>query len=184
MVQLGVNPEVAGKESLISYFSRSGMNYVGGTIQDLPVGNTEVVAKAIHELTGGKIFQIVPSSSYPQDYERTTEVAQRELRNNARPELATHLENPDDYGVIFLGFPNWWGTMPMPVFTFLEENKFQGKTIAPFCTHEGSGMGRSVDDIRRTCPEAKVLDGLAIRGGDVKEARAGIERWISSVLPR
>jgi flavodoxin len=169
---------VNDSRSLIACFSRSGNNYVGGSIVNLPVGNTEVVAKMIQEMTKGTLFHIEAVKAYPGDYTETTEVAQQELRANARPELTGHLEILASYDMIFLGYPNWYGTMPMPVFTFLEEYDFSGKTIAPFCTHEGSGMGRSVEDIRKMCPQSAVTDGLAIRGGDVKNAQNGVSGWL------
>ncbi len=118
------------EKCLIAYFSRAGNNYVSGNIVNLPIGNTEVVAKMIQEIIGGDLFRIDPVNSYPDDYTETTEVAEKELHDNARPELSSHVENMDSYNVIFLGYPNWWGTMPMPVFTFLEEYDFSGKTIS------------------------------------------------------
>ena len=163
---------------LIAYFSRPGNNYVNGKIVNLTVGNTEVVAKMIQEMTEGDLFHIEAVNAYPKDYTETTEVAQQELRTNARPKLSRHLESMASYDVIFLGHPNWWGTMPMPVFTFLEEYDVSGKTIVPFCTHEGSGQGRSVSDIRKMCPQSTVLDGLAIRGGDVKNAQNEVSGWL------
>jgi len=166
---------------LIAYFSRPGNNYVGGSIVNLPVGNTEVVATMIQNMTGGDLFHIESVNAYPNDYMETTEVAQAELRANARPKLTRHLENMASYDVIFLGHPNWWGTMPMPVFTFLEEYDLSGKTIASFCTHEGSGTGRSVADIKKMCPHSTVLDGLAIRGGDVKNAQDVVARWLRDI---
>jgi flavodoxin len=135
------------EKCLIAYFSREGNNYVGGRIVNLPIGNTEVVAK-------------------------------KELNNNARPELSNHVQNMDSYNVIFLGYPNWWGTMPMAVFTFLEEYDFSGKNIIPFCTHEGSGLGHSESDIKKLCPNANVQKGLSIRGGSVKGAKNDISRWL------
>jgi len=164
--------------SMIAYFSRPGNNYVNGTIVNLPVGNTEVVATMIREITGGDLFHIEAMNAYPGDYTETTEVAKEELRTSARPKLTRQLENFASYDAIFLGYPNWWGTMPMPVFTFLEEYALSGKTIVPFCTHEGSGLGRSVADIKKTCPEATVLAGLAIRGGDVNNARGAVSGWL------
>ena len=163
---------------MIAYFSRSGNNYVSGTIVDLPVGNTEVVAKMIQDMTEGDLFHIEAVNAYPEDYTETTEVAQQELRSNARPKLSSHPESLASYDVIFLGYPNWYGTMPMPVFTFLEEYNFSGKTIAPFCTHEGSGLGRSVADIKKVCPQSTVLKGLAVRGGDVKNAQNEVTAWL------
>jgi flavodoxin len=171
------------KESkyLIVYFSRPGNNYVGGRIANLPVGNTEVVAKMIHKIMGGDIFRIESVNAYPADYTETTEVAEQELRANARPKLTGHLESMASYNVVFLGYPNWWGTMPMPVFTFLEEYDLSGRKIVPFCTHEGSGIGRSVTDIKKLCPRSTILDGLAVRGGDAKNAHNEVSAWLSNI---
>jgi flavodoxin len=169
---------ISNSDCLIAYFSRSGNNYVSGTIKNLPVGNTEIVAKMIQEMTGGDLFHIEAVNAYPEDYLETTEVAQKELRANARPKLTSHLEILASYELIFLGYPNWYGTMLMPVFTFLEEYNFAGKTIAPFCTHEGSGMGRSIMDIRKICPQSTILEGLAIRGSDVKNAQDEVLQWL------
>ncbi len=166
------------KECLIAYYSRKGNNIVSGRIENLPVGNTEVVAKMIHEMTEGDVFRIDTVNSYPEDYTETTEVAKKELQENARPELYNHVENMDSYNVIFLGYPNWWGTMPMVLFTFLEEYDFSQKNIIPFCTHEGGGLGRSQNDIAKICPQSTVLDGLAIRGGDVKNAQNSVSKWL------
>jgi flavodoxin len=166
------------RKSLIAYFSRAGNNYVGGDIVNLPVGNTEVAANMIRKLTDSDIFRIDTVKAYPEDYHETTDVAKQELRQNARPELSGHVDNMADYSLIYLGYPNWWGTMPMAVFTFLEEYEFAGKTIIPFCTHEGSEMGRSESDIRKACPDASVLKGLPIRGGSVQRAEEDIADWL------
>ncbi|MGZ4941939.1 MAG: flavodoxin [Halobacteriota archaeon] len=166
-------------KNLVAYFSREGKNIISsGDIIDLPVGNTEVVAQMIQEATGSDRFRIEAVNPYPEDYRQTTEMAKKEQRANARPELTAHVENMDAYDVIFLGYPNWWSTMPMPVFTFLEEYDFAGKTIAPFCTHEGSSLGRSVTDIKALCPHSTVLDGLAVRGSDVQRAREQVSEWL------
>lgn len=169
------------EKCLIAYFSREGNNYVSGNIVNLPIGNTEVVTKMIHEITEGDIFRIDTVNSYPEDYMETTEVAQKELRDDARPELSSHVENMDSYNVIFLGYPNWWGTMPMAVFTFLEEYDFSGKTIVPFCTHEGSGLGNSEKDIAKLCPQSTIQDSIAVRGGDVENARNDIAKWLRKI---
>jgi flavodoxin len=166
------------KKSLIAYFSRKGNNYVSGNIVNLPVGNTEVAATMIQKITGSDIFHIEAAKPYPKDYTEATEVAQREKRANARPELTGKVDDMDSYDVIFLGYPNWWGTFPTPVATFLESYDFSGKTIVPFCTHEGSGMGRSESDIKKLCPGAKVKKGLPIRGGSVQGAEKEIFQWI------
>ena len=165
-------------KSLIAYFSRKGNNYAGGSIVHLQIGNTEILAKKIQEMTGGDLFKIETVKLYPEDYTETTQVAQDELRKKARPELAEKVINMDSYDTVYLGYPNWWGTMPMAVCTFLESYDFSGKTIIPFCTHEGSGIGSSERDIVKCCPNAKVLSGLAVRGGSVGTADKDIEGWL------
>ncbi|MBU4439141.1 MAG: flavodoxin [Firmicutes bacterium] len=169
------------EKCLIAYFSRNGNNYVSGKIVNLPVGNTEVVANMLEELTGGTLFQVESQNDYPADYTETTEVAQQELRANARPMITDQVENMDAYDVIFLGYPNWWGTMPMPVFTFLEDYDFSGKTIVPFCTHEGSGLGHSEKDIAKMCPTATVLKGLAINGSAAGSAKSSVSKWLDKI---
>lgn len=165
---------------LIAYFSRKGDNYVGGRIVDLPVGNTEVAARMIQAHAGGELFRIDTVKPYPADYTETTEVAQRELREKARPALAGRMPDMAAYDVVLLGYPNWWNTMPMAVCTFLESCEFAGKTILPFCTHEGSGLGRSEADIRRLCPGAQVLKGLSITGSHVRKAESTIVAWLQA----
>lgn len=166
---------------LIAYFSREGNNYVSGKIVNLPMGNTEVVANMIQEITESDVFRIDTVNSYPKDYTETTNVAKKELNDNARPALFSYVENIDCYNVIFLGYPNWWGTMPMPVFTFLEEYDFSGKTIIPFCTHEGSGLGHSEKDIAKLCTKATVLKGMAINGSRVNNAKKDVTSWLSKI---
>ncbi|WP_094550098.1 flavodoxin [Petroclostridium xylanilyticum] len=172
---------MTNSKSLIAYFSRKGNSYVAGSIVNLPIGNTEVIAKKIQELTGSDMFQIKTVKSYPEDYTETTNVAQEEKRKNARPKLTEIVEEMNSYDVIYIGYPNWWGTMPMAVFTFLESYDFSGKTIIPFCTHEGSGMGSSERDIKKLCPNAKVLSGLAIRGGSVDRADKDVANWLKKL---
>jgi len=169
------------EKCLIACFSREGNNYVSGKIVNLPVGNTKVVADMIREITGGDVFRIDTVKSYPRYYTATTNVAKKELNDNPRPELSSHVENMDSYNVIFLGYPNWWGTIPMPVFTFLEEYDFSGKTIVPFCTHEGSGLGRSEKDIAKLCPKATLLKGLAIQGSRVSAAKKDVADWLNKI---
>jgi flavodoxin len=172
---------MANSKSLIAYFSRKGNNYVEGSILNLPIGNTEVIAKKIQKLTGSDIFQIRTVKSYPEDYTETANVAREEQRENARPELIGILENIDSYEFIYVGYPNWYGTMPMAVFTFLESYDFSGKTIIPYCTHEGSGMGSSERDIKKLCPNANVLSGLAIQGGKVERADKDVANWLKKI---
>jgi flavodoxin len=165
---------------LIAYFSRKGNNYARGGVVNLATGNTEIAARTIQKLVGGDAFRIDTVKEYPADYEKTTQVAQAELRQGARPEIKGRVEDMSGYDVLFLGYPNWWGTLPMAVFTFLEGYDFTGKTILPFCTNEGSGMGHSESDIKKLCPKAKVQKGLAIRGTAVKDAEGDIADWIAA----
>jgi len=165
---------------LIAYYSRKGQNYVGGSIVNLTVGNTEVIANKIQALTGGELFEIQTVKTYPTDYTETTKVAMNEKKGNARPELTATVKNPDSYDIIYLGYPNWWGTFPMAVFTFLESADFSGKTIIPFCTHEGSGLGHSEQDIQKLCPTARIEKAIAIRGGNVNNADKQIEDWVKN----
>jgi flavodoxin len=169
------------KKSLSVYYSRKGNNYVGGSIVNLPIGNTEVIAKKIQGLTRSDLFQIQTVKPYPEDYTETTCVAQNELSGNARPELTEMVADMDSYEVIYIGYPNWWGTMPMAVFTFLDAYDFSGKTIVPYCTHEGSGLGSSELDIKKHCPTAKVLSGLAIKGGSVGGAGKDLANWLKKL---
>lgn len=165
---------------LIIYFSREGNNYVNGNIINLPIGNTEIVAKTIAKISGGDLFKVISSTAYSEDYNECTRQAKEELRSNARPELISSPERIDQYDTIILGYPNWWGTMPMPVWTFLEKFDFTGKTIYPFCTHEGSGLGNSEAHIRTLCPTATVKKGLAILGSNVNSANNDIEEWLNN----
>lgn len=133
--------------ALIAYFSRADQNYFGGRLKNISVGNTEQAARILEKITGADMFKIEPVQPYSKDYNICISQAQEDQRRNARPELTHYPESIDQYDVIYLGYPNYWGTMPMQVFTFLEHFDFSGKTICPFCTHEGSGIGRSEADI-------------------------------------
>jgi flavodoxin len=155
------------KKILVAYFSHS--------------GNTRVIANQIHENVGGDIFEIVTVDPYPTEYNAVVDQAKQEQEDNYRPELATGVENMSSYDVVFIGYPNWWGTMPMPVFSFLEEYNFSGKTIIPFCTHEGSGLGKSVEDITKICPQSTIQKGLAIRGSSVETAQDDVSEWLHEI---
>ena len=165
-------------KELIVYFSHKGNNYVGGKIVNLSVGNTEVIAKKIQNLLKCDIFKIETVKSYSLDYNKTTEEAKKELNINARPEIIGGIENIDSYDTIFLGYPNWWGTMPMAVFTFLDMYNLSGKKIIPFCTHEGSGLGKSISDLNKICPNAIIHQGLDIFGSQVFDSDEKIFKWL------
>ncbi|MDR1231349.1 MAG: flavodoxin [Spirochaetaceae bacterium] len=144
-------------------------------------GNTRTVAESICQAVGSDIFEVKTVNPYPKEYRLTTDVARQELEANARPALAESAQGMGSYDTVFLGYPNWWGTIPMALFTFLETYDFTGKTIIPFCTHEGSALGRSVAEIKRLCPGATVLDGLAVRGGKVDRAQIDVQNWLRSL---
>lgn len=164
--------------SLIAFFSRKDENYVDGILKVLDVGNTELAAGVIQTLTSGSVFQIVPQQAYSKAYNACIAQAREDQCKDARPALQCYPANMDAYDTIYLGYPNYWGTMPMAVFTFLEHCDFTGKTIKPFCTHEGSGLGCSVADIKRLCPTAVVERGIAIRGGTAERCIKELQTWI------
>ena len=126
-------------------------------------------------------LRLYPLDPYPRDYDAVVAKARRELDADARPSLKTHVENMALYNVVFVGYPDWWSTVPRRLRHFWKNMIFPGKTIIPFCTHEGSGLGRSVTDIEELCLQSIVLDGLAIRGGDVKNAHNEITAWLREI---
>ena len=167
-------------KTLIVYFSHTGENYFGGTIKNISKGNTEVVAEFAQKATGGDLFEIQTVKTYPINYKECCDEAQKEGKSNARPELAVAVPDISGYDTIVLGYPCWWGTMPQAVFTFLESADFSGKKILPFCTHEGSGMGRSESDIKKLCPGSNVVKGLAINGSACNRTEGNLKSWLSA----
>ena len=146
------------------------------------IGNTEYFANAIQEETGGDLFSVVVKNPYPNDYDKITDMGSEEQKKDARPELATHVENMDQYDTVFVGFPIWWFTMPQAMFTFLEEYDFSGKTIIPFITHGGYGVGSSVKDIQKLCPNADVeKDIFASHRDKVSKKTKEIGKWIKKL---
>lgn len=169
-------------KTLIVYYSRKGENYVNGSVKSLAKGNTEVVAEMIAGLTGGDLFEIDTVKPYAADYYTCIEEAKAELQRNARPELKAYPDSLDEYDTIFVGYPNWWGTMPMAMFTFLEHYDLSGKRILPFCTNEGSGMGGSERDLKKTCKGATVERGLSIHGAEAANSRGKVEAWVRKLV--
>lgn len=169
------------KKILVAFFSRTGENYAVGHIEQ---GNTHIVAELIASATGGTLFRIEPATPYPDDYRACTEVAQREKRSKARPALVGDIA-AEEYDVIFLGYPNWWGDLPMCVYTFLEQHDWQGKVVIPFCTHEGSGLSDTENLLRAACRGASVLNGLAVRGfvaqNEREKARKQALEWLKQL---
>lgn len=168
--------------TLVAYFSRAGQNYGHGGIVDLSKGNTEILAEAIADALGASLFKIDTVEPYPVDYYATTDVAKRELREKARPAIKGPLPSLEGVDKLVLGYPNWWGTVPMAVKTFLDSVDLAGVTIAPLCTNEGSGLGGSVGDLRRSYPAATVVEGLSIRGTDAARSTGRAVAWARKAL--
>lgn len=184
--------QTEGSSILIAYFSRVGnMDFDAGVDAvtsasvnmegDDVSGNAQLLAQMAQEVTGGDLFFIETVEKYPAAYRGTTDQAKEEQDNDVRPELAYHVEDMDSYDTVILIYPNWWGTLPQPVFTFLEEYDFSGKTIWPLCTHEGSRLGSSESDIARLAPDAELSEGLAIRGSSASGAQAEVEEWLGDL---
>lgn len=147
------------------------------------VGNCQFIAQAIQQAVGGDLFAIETVQEYPGTHQPLLDFAYDELRQNARPELASEIENLDDYSVIFLGYPNWNADLPMPLYTFLESYDFSGKTIIPFVTHGGSGFSRTISTIQELQPNAAVVtDGLSISRNSVPNAAQEAMDWASEIL--
>ena len=164
--------------ALIAFYSRAGENYFGGAYRRIAVGNTEKAAEMLADLTGGKLYKIEQAQPYSEDYRTCIAEAKADLQSKARPEVLNLPDDLDAYDEIYLGYPNYWGMMPMAVYTFLENYDFTGKTIHPFCTHEGSGLSGTVRDIQKAAPGAVVTRGLAIHGSGVEGAQAALEKWL------
>ncbi|MCU0852188.1 MAG: flavodoxin [Thermoplasmata archaeon] len=154
------------KKILVAYFSWS--------------GNTREVASLIHKIVGGTLYEIVSVDKYPSDYNECVDQAKKELDAEYMPKLVSDVEVNGSYDVIFIGYPNWWGTIPRPVASFLSKCD-SGKTIAPFCTHGGDRLGQSVEDIATLCSRSTVLEGLAVRGGDVGNAQSNVSEWLRRI---
>lgn len=144
-------------------------------------GNTREVANQIQKITGSDIFEIQRLEDYPTDYNAVLGIGKKEIRANAKPELKDKPRSIDKYGTIFIGYPNWWNTFPAPVATFLSEYDFKGKTIIPFCTHGGGGIGHSFSDIAKQCSGATVADGFSLNGSAVNGNNPEVEKWISQI---
>jgi flavodoxin len=165
VLSIGHPESLAAKPKiLVAYFSRT--------------GNTREIAYQIHSLIGGDMFEIQPVVPYPADYEAVKKKAMEEQEAGYKPALSSKVKNLGSYDIIFVGSPVWWGTLPPPVSSFLSENDFSGKTIIPFCTHLGSGQGRTISAITELCPQSKILKGIAIRGDAVKSAKKDVSEWL------
>jgi flavodoxin len=163
---------------LVVFYSRADENYFGGSRRYISVGNTEKVATMIAELTEAELFKIEQQVPYAADYDTCIAQAKKDLQAKTRPTLVSMPDSLNDYDEIYLGYPNYWGDMPMAVYTFLENFDWNGKTIRPFCTHEGSGLSGTERKIQAACKGATVTSGLAIQGGSVDRSKATIEKWV------
>ena len=169
-------------KSLVVYFSLAGEQYNVGNITE---GNTSIIAKFIAEETGAEIVELQTQKPYPTDsYIRLTQIAKDEQNKRARPALKNNIDI-SDYNTIYIGYPNWWGDLPMPIYTFLEGHDWSGKTIIPFCTHEGSGLSSTESRIRSTCKGATVEKGLAVQGKVAQTnrstAKKAVQDWLTKL---
>ena len=160
-------PAETGANALVVYFSWS--------------GNTENVAKAIQSQTDSDIFEIVPATPYSDDYNTVLDVAREEQRSNARPAISGSIENIEQYDVIYVGFPNWWGDMPMILYTFFDTYDLSGKTIALFCTSGGSGLSGTVNEVKSLEPNATVTQGLHIGSGSSSNPDNAVSEWLNAL---
>ena len=167
-------------KTLIAFFSRADENYFGGAMRYVKVGNTEIVCGLIKEMITADSFKIEMAQPYSPVYMTCIEEAKKHLRENARPELTRYLNSIDGYDTVILAYPNYWGTMPMAVVTFLERYDFSSKTILPLCTNEGSGMGSSERDIKKYAPGAVVKKGLSVTGSKAADSGTSVKRWLAA----
>lgn len=163
---------------LTAYFSHNGENYFSGKIINVKEGNTSIVAKKIAKITGSDLFEIKRETPYPENYRECVKEAVAEQKASARPALAEY-KDVSGYDAVILCYPNWCGTAPTPVFTFLQSADFSGKKIYPLCTNEGSGMGASEKDVKALCDDAFVGKGLAVRGGNAGDCDDELTAWLS-----
>ncbi len=157
----------SGSKSLVVYFSWS--------------GNTENVAKSIQSQTDSDIFEIVPVTPYSDDYDTVVDLAQEEQKNNTRPAISGNIENIEQYDVIYVGFPNWWGDMPMILYTFFDTYDLSGKTVALFCTSGGSGLSNTVNEVKSLEPNATVTEGLHIGSGLASNPDNAVSEWLNGI---
>ena len=155
------------KKVLVTYFSRS--------------GNTREMAEQIQKIMGGDIFEIQTVTPYPAENDSVIKQAKQELEAGFKPPIKAKVTNIKEYDVVFVGSPNWWNTIAPPVMTFLSEHDLSGKTIVPFITHAGSGLGRSATDIAKLAPQATMRDGLALWGKDVKSSQEQVAKWLQDL---
>lgn len=160
---------------LIVFFSHAGENYGVGNVK---VGNTKLVADQIQKLTGGDEFEIVAEKSYDMTYDALTKLAKKEAENNKKPAFKGEVNDMDQYETIFIGGPVWWGTYPQVMFTFFDKYDLNGKTIIPFTTHEGSGLGNVVNDLKKLYPNATFKEAMNIYGHETRNNLSKVDKWL------
>lgn len=175
-------------KSLVVYFSvpeTDGVDASSGASRIISggkvMGNTQYVATIISEATGSDLFEIKTVRTYPGSHKALIDATKVEIDNKSRPKLATHIKNLKDYDIVFVGFPNWWYDMPMPLYSFFDEYDFGGKTVIPFCTHGGSRFSGAIKTIRELEPKATVLDGYAIARDRVSDSKNGVLKWLEKI---
>ena len=178
ILSLSFTASAAQAKSLIVVFSRADENYGVGHIE---VGNTMKLAQIIAEKTGSEIFEVKPSKPYPAKYDDCIDVAKREQNQNARPAIVQD-KDISEYDTIYFGYPIWWGDIPMCMYTFIEAHDWSGKTVIPFCTHEGSGSGKTDRTLKAAMKGADVKRALAVRGSTAQNDRSASERALSEIL--
>ena len=173
--------QIDESKALIIYFSRAGENYSVGTVDK---GNTELIVDYLTEVTKIKSFKIVPETEYPISYDETVKLVKNEQSSNTRPKIKNPLSSISEYDVILLGYPIWHGSLPNIVMTQLESLDFEGKTIYPFNTHEGSRIGDSINDIKKSAPKADVKEGFPLKGQYARkdDSKKDINEWLKDKL--
>ncbi len=178
-----------GSRILIAYFTaaeNSGVDAVASAsysdVNGEAKGRMQALAEMIQDVTGGDLFSIRTEETYPADGGDLIDYASQEQSEDARPALTTHIENPDDYDIIFVGYPNWWADLPMPLYSFFDEYDFSGKTIIPFNSHNGSRFSNTISTIASLEPNATVIeDGFTVNERDVPDAAGDIASWVDSL---
>ena len=167
-----------GGKALVVFFSHAGENYAVG---DVPVGNTKIVADYISAFIGADQFEVVCEKDYNMAYKPLCDLAKKEQEDGELPAFKGQIDNLDDYATIFVGSPVWWGTYPQVMFTFFKAYDLNSKTLIPFTTHEGSGLGRCVEDLKAAYPAANVTGAYSIAGHDVRKGQASVEKWLTGL---
>ena len=163
---------------LIVFFSHAGENYAVGNIK---VGNTKLVADEIQKVTGGDEFEIVAERNYDMPYGSLTKLAKEEQERNEKPAFKGEVKDIDKYSTVFIGGPVWWGTYPQVMFSFFDKYDLNGKTIIPFTTHEGSGLGSVVEDLKKLYPNATFKEAFSIYGHETRNNLSKVSKWIKSL---